>query len=140
MYSYVMDLFRENYKRLVVIAGIYYRGFKNFKLFTKIFVIFGILLFELMLFSSGGIFGNTLMGIFTIHFLTISPLLILTNYKIELDKNQKLSDGEKAALNSEQINVYTIETLGRPVPESLRPQEIKKRGLFDILRWREIKE
>jgi hypothetical protein len=42
-----MELLREGFKRLAVIAVVYYGGFKKFSLFTKIFVIIGILFYEL---------------------------------------------------------------------------------------------
>jgi hypothetical protein len=129
-----MELLREGYKRLAVIAGGYYGGFKKFSLFTKIFVIIGILFFELILAGLG------LSVFFTVHF-TMIMLFIFYYNKIEFWKNQKielemvgLSDEEKAALNSERVNVDIIGTLGIPVPESLRPEERKYKIKLDSIK------
>ena len=128
-----MELFREGYKRLAVIAGVFYGGFKKFSLFTKIFVIVGMTLFELLLFSLG------LALFFTIHFTMIMYFVYYN--KIESFKNRKiefgtlhLSDEEKAALNSERVNVGIIETIGIPVPESLRPEERKYKIQLDSIK------
>ena len=127
-----MELFREGYKRLSVIAGVYYGGFKKFSLFTKIFVIIGILFFEFIIIGNSGLVSNSLAArlaeVFTIHFTMIMLLFFYFN-KLESIKNQKieldmveLSDEEKVALNNERVNVDIIGTLGIPVPESLRPE------------------
>ena len=127
-----MELFREGYKRLAVIAGVYYGGFKKFSLFTKIFVIIGILFFEFIIIGNSGLVSNSLAArlaeVFTIHFTMIMLLFFYFN-KLESIKNQKieldmveLSDEEKVALNNERVNVDIIGTLGIPVPESLRPE------------------
>ena len=139
-----MELFREGYKRLAVIAGVYYGGFKKFSLFTKIFVIIGILFFEFIIIGNSGLVSNSLAArlaeVFTIHF-TMIMLFIFYYNKIESMKKQKielemveLSDEEKSALNSERVNVDIIGTLGIPVPESLRPEERKYKIKLDSIK------
>ena len=129
-----MELFREGYKRLAVIAGVFYGGFNKFSLFTKIFVIVCMIFFELILSSLG------LAVFFTVHFTMIMYFIFSYN-KIESWKNQKielemlkLSDEEKAALNSERVNVDIIGTLDIPVPESLRPEERKYKIKLDSIK------
>ena len=139
-----MELFREGYKRLAVIAGVYYGGFKKFSLFTKIFVIIGILFFEFIIIGNSGLVYNNLAArlaeVFTIHFTMIMLLFFYFN-KLESIKNQKieldmveLSDEEKVALNNERVNVDIIGTLGIPVPESLRPEERKYKIKLDSIK------
>jgi hypothetical protein len=133
----------EYYSRLAVIFGSFYRVFREFSLFTKIVVIGGGLLGELMIIGNSGLTGNSFWGraaeVLTFHFIMLM-FLIKTYNMIQIQKNDKLelekaefSEEEKAALESERMNVDMIEVTGLPVPMALRPEESKYRKKMESI-------
>jgi hypothetical protein len=133
----------EYYSRLAVIFGSYYRGFREFNIVTKIVVIGGGLLAELMIIGNSGITGNSFWGraaeVLTFHFIMLMFLIkaynmiqIQKNNKLELEKAE-LPDEEMAALESERMNVDMIEVTGLPVPMALRSEESKYRKKMESI-------
>ena len=147
-----MELLRKGFGRLSITTGFYYRGFRKFNIVTKIVVIGGGLFAEFTIIGVGGVSSNSfwvrLAEIVSIHF-TLLVFLIGFHKKIEAHINSikeeepllldelgifVLSDEEKAALESERMNVEIIEVTGLPVPMALRPEESKYRK-----KWRALK-
>jgi hypothetical protein len=133
----------EYYRILAVIFGSSYRVFREFSLFTKIFVISGGLLAEFMIISIGLVTSNSFWvraaEVLTFHFLVLMFLIkkyniiqIKKNSKLELE-NAELTDEEKAALESERMHVNMLEVTGLPVPMALRPEESKYRKKMESI-------
>jgi hypothetical protein len=133
----------EYYSRLAVIWGAYYRAFREFSLFTKIYVIIGGVIFELFIIGNSGIIANGFWGrlaeVLTFNYFMLN-LAIRSYNRIQFEKNNELkldivelAEDKKAALESERMNVDMLEVTGLPVPMALRPEESKYRKKMESI-------
>ena len=140
-YRIVRELFREFYRKLALNAIVYFR---DFNIFTKIYVIGGVFLFEIGFHSSIRWEGSNLLTriddlIILELFNLFTLMLLITGYKIELEEKSKikvnideLNEGGKECLDKKRVNVDMIGSMGIPLPEVLSAHEIENRGKFDI--------